>query len=264
MLRSLFTAQAPQVDGEAEALWDACQPLEVIVSEALGGDHPFPVTLRAMHTERRIYLLASWPDSTCDDLFDPYVRNLSRECYERRPVHDDQFAVKFPLSGDFAVSMATATHSYTADVWHWKAGRGNELGHADDLRHEVSQEPLPDGVRIRLYGDQVCYVARVPDPGRAPYRLCPPPLTLDADIVSSFVCQEPSGSRGDVLGRGRHDGEGWNLELSRALDTGYPDDAVLPLLGEIPFAIAVLDHEAGSDHAVSMILSLAIGGSGEL
>jgi hypothetical protein len=61
------------------------------------------------------------------------------------------------------------------------------------------------------------------------------------------------GSRGDVLARARHhEGKGYILELTRALETGNLDDQPLgDLVNGALFAVAVYDDGAGVAHLIS-------------
>jgi len=61
------------------------------------------------------------------------------------------------------------------------------------------------------------------------------------------------GSRGDVLARARHhEGKGYILELSRALETGNPDDQPLgdPLIPAL-FGVAIYNGRDGAGHLAS-------------
>jgi hypothetical protein len=244
------------IDGEMEALWQTAHPLVIAVREAMGGDRPIPVELRALHTHDTLYVLARWPDTTPSRQRDPYAWNPRTQEYVKETRADDQFALEFPLDGDFAISMLTANREYSADVWHWQAGRGNLAGWAEDKRHIISQEPVQNAKRYSLYSGRSVYVARLADSGRSSYRLRPAPLQRQDDRVDSLLPQEPSGSRADVRAKGQHRDGVWTLELRRRFDTGYDDDAVIDPTGDNPCAIAVLNDELHEEHSVSSLLNL--------
>jgi hypothetical protein len=232
-----------------------------MVREALGGDHPKPVTLRALHTDDTIYILAEWPDATRSNMRDPYVWNAAAGKYDRPSRPDDQFAIEFPIRGDFGISMLTVTREYTTDVWHWKAGRGNPIGWVDDKYHVISQKPVPEAKQHALHGGRSVYIARRQDAVASPYRLKPEPPKHQGDVVDSFEQAEPSGSLADVRGKGVHNGTGWLLEMSRKFDTGHPeDDAVIDLKKDNVCAIAVLDDELYEEHSVSTVITLRFRG----
>jgi hypothetical protein len=251
-----FTSTSPKVDGVADDLWQRSKSLTVEVREAVGGHNPRNVELRALYTDERIYILAQWPDTTRSDMRDPYIWNAATKSYDRPSKPDDQFALEFPLSGDFNVSMLPESSEYVADVWHWKAGRGNSVGWVDDKRHVISQSPTEQARQYSMGGHGTVYIARLADEGSSSYAVRPAPATFEGEIVDAFVSREPSGSLADVRGKGKHDGKAWTLEMSRALITQHGDDAVLDPRQEILCAIAVLDDELYWRHSVSPLLEI--------
>jgi hypothetical protein len=55
------TPRAPAIDGQVEALWEAAAPLSVPLTwGAEGTAHALDVSMRALHDEQRLYLLAQW------------------------------------------------------------------------------------------------------------------------------------------------------------------------------------------------------------
>lgn len=253
---SAFTTTVPEIDGVVDDVWKRSKPLTVEVREAFGGDDPKSVVLRSVHNGERIYILAQWPDTTRSDMRDPYVWNAAKSMYERPSKPDDQFALEFPLSGDFAVSMLALSRDFTADVWHWKAGRGNPVGWVDDKRHIISQKPIENGREYSLGGRGMVYVARLADEGTPSYVLQEAPERFTGEVVDSFRSQTPSGSLADVRGKGRHDGKGWTLEMSRRFNTHHDDDTTLNPNEGVLCAIAVLDDELYWQHSVSPLLEL--------
>lgn len=245
------TTTPPVIDGLVDEAWRRAQPLTVIVREAIGGQRPIPVELRALHTADTLYVLARWPDSTRSDMRDPYVWNPASGAYDRPSRPDDQFALEFPLRGDFDLSMLTLDHEYEADVWHWKAGRGNPVGWVDDKRHIIGSTPTPKAKEYSLGGHGAVFVARLLDDGTSAYAAIPVPESYGGDVVDSFAPREPSGSAADVRGKGVHDGAQWTLEMARKLRTGHSDDAVIDPVGENVCAVAVLDDELYWHHSVS-------------
>lgn len=259
---SAYTQSPPTIDGKLDAIWHSAKPVTVRVREAMGGDHPKPVVLRALHTDDTFYMIAQWDDTTKSDLRDPYVWNPQTEEYERPTRPDDQFAIEFPIKGDFGISMLTVMREFTADVWHWKAGRGNLLGWVDDKYHVISQNPDSGGKKHDLHGGRSVYILRKQDMGTSAYHLRAAPTEKLDDVVDSFVQQKPTGSLADIRGKGLHDGKGWTLEMSRKFNTTNPDDAVIDPTGYNLCAIAVLNDELYEEHSVSTIITLSfVGGS---
>jgi hypothetical protein len=187
---------------------------------------------------------------------DPYVWNAKEKVYDRPSRPDDQFALEFPLSGDFSVNMLALSRGYTADVWHWKAGRGNPVGWVDDKRHIISQKSIENAREYSMGGRGTVYIARRMDEGTPSYVLEEAPQLFSGDVVDSFRPQTPTGSLADVRGKAKHDGHSWTLEMSRRFDTQHDDDATLDPNREILCAIAVLDDELYWRHSVSPLLVL--------
>ena len=253
---SSYTKIPPAIDGKMDKIWEQAKPLTVVVKEAMGGDNPTEVVLRALHTEDTFYVLAQWPDSTKSDMRDPYTWNVQKKDYERPSKPDDQFALEFPITGHFDIRMITMVHEYTADVWHWKAGRGNPVGWVDDKRHIISQKPIQSGVEYSLGGHGNVYIARLMDEGTSSYSLKPKPTAFEGTTVDSFEQRQPRGSLADVQGKGTHDGKGWTLEMSRKCNTGHDDDTVIDPAKDNICAIAILDDELYWDHSVSPVITL--------
>lgn len=253
---SSHTSAPPDIDGFIDDVWANANPLTVTVREALGGGAPTDVVLRALHTSDTLYVLAQWPDATRSDMRDPYIWNKTEKEYQRPTTADDQFALEFPLDGELLISMLPTKGAYSADVWHWKAGRSNLAGWVDDKRHIISRRPLKDAKEYDMGGHTTIYIARPMDEGKASYREKPKPTAYAGDVIPSYQPQQPSGSLTDVRGKGIHDGKGWTLEMSRKFNTGHSDDAVIDPSRSNICAIAVLNDELYWDHSISQYLSL--------
>ena len=257
---SSYTKTSPAIDGKMDKIWEQARPLTVVVREAMGGDNPTEVVLRAIHTDDTFYVLAQWPDNTKSDMRDPYIWNTEKKDYERPSKPDDQFALEFPMTGHFDIRMITLVHEYIADVWHWKAGRGNPVGWVDDKRHIISQKPIQSGVEYSMGGHGNVYIARLMDEGTSSYSLKPKPSSFEGNVVDSFEQRQPSGSMADVHGRGIYDGKNWTLEMSRKFNTGHSDDAIIDSTKDNICAIAVLDDELYWNHSVSPVITLRFTG----
>jgi hypothetical protein len=253
---SSYTKKPPIIDGKTDEIWKKAKPLTVTVREAMGGDNPMPVVLRALHTDDTFYVMAEWPDKTISDMRDPYIWNAVKKDYERPSRPDDQFAIEFPMTGEFDIRMLTLVHEYTADVWHWKAGRGNPVGWVDDKLHIISQKPDYGGIEYSMGGHGKIYITRIPDQGESSYYLKSKPTSFEGKIVDSFEDRQPSGSLADVQGKGLHDGKMWTLEMSRKFNTGHHDDAVIDSTKDNICAIAVLNDELYWEHSISSVITL--------
>ena len=253
---STHTSMAPRIDGRIDSGWSNAKALTVTIREAIGGGASMDVVLRALHTNDSLYVLAQWPDTTRSDMRDPYIWNKDTNQYERPTKADDQFAIEFPLEGDFLISMLPEEHAYTADVWHWKAGRSNLDGWVDDKRHIISNVPVEKAKEYSMGGHTTVYISRPMDEGQAAYRTKPDPKAYAGDVIPSYEAQQPSASLTDIPGKGIHNGTGWTLELTRKFNTGNSDDAVIDPEQSIICAIAVLNDELYWNHSVSQEISL--------
>ena len=256
MLLASYVTELPTIDGKIDTAWQTATPLYVVVREAIGGEDPKQVILRALYNDEKLVVLAEWPDTTLSDMRDPYVWNAASEQYERPSKPDDQFAIEFPIDGDFDINMLTTESEYTADVWHWKAGRSNPGGWADDKRHLISKQPIEGAEEYNLGGHATVHIARPMDKGTPAYVRTNKPDKFTSDLVNSFRYQSASGSVADVRAKGRHSGLGWTLELTRKFNTGHNDDAVIHQSRDNRFAVAILDDELYWRHSVSGLLHL--------
>ena len=258
LLEATRTRTPPAIDGRIDPVWESAKPLTVVIREAIGGGAPRKVVLRALYTHDRFYILAQWPDATRSDMRDPYVWDPVRKKYDRPSRPDDQFALEFPLTGDFRVDMLTTEAEFVADVWHWKAGRGNPVGWVDDKRHRIRKKPGKKTRAYELGGRATVYIARLMDQGEPAYTVKDEPASFVGNVVDSFTPRQPSGSLADVRGKAIHDGSGWTLEMARKLNTGHADDAVVYADNDTPCAFAVLDDELYWHHSVSGLLLLRL------
>ena len=260
---SSYTKTPPVIDGKMEEVWERTKPLTVTVREAIGGDNPGQVVLRALNTDDTLYVMAQWPDNTKNVMRDPYIWNAEKKAYDRPSKPDDQFALEFPIRGKFDIRMITLSHEYTADVWHWKAGRGNPVGWVDDKRHFISQKPIQSGVEYSMGGHGSVYIARLMDEGTSSYFLKSKPSSFEGNVVDSFEQRQPTGSLADVQGKGLYEGKNWTLEMSRKFNTGHNDDAVIDPIKDNICAIAVLNDELYWEHSVSSLITLRFVSNGK-
>lgn len=253
---SAKVAVAPTIDGKIDDVWSKAKVCVVAVREAFGGGSPSIVRLRALHSDDTLYVLAEWEDGTKSDMRDPFVWNKEKNQYDRPTKPDDQFALQFPLSGDFDINMLSLHKEFSADVWHWKAGRGNANGWVDDKRHIISRTEIEGARHYDLGGHGRVYIARPMDAGTPSYKVREAPKEYAGDVLDSFIPQNPTGSLADVRGKAVHDGKGWTLELARKFKTGNIDDATIDINKDNTCAIAVLNDELYWDHSVSQIIRL--------
>lgn len=257
-------AAAPKVDGELGD-WGTEGWLAVPVKPALerkergkygleeSDDHnvtgALTVQLKAGVHGGRFFLAVKYPDPTEDKEHQGWEWRGSKYAQMRR--YDDQFAVRYHLSGDFDRSMLSE-REYKADVWVWSAARSNPGGVAEDLLHSFTTKTIEDAAEYSLPGGKTVYIKKIRDAGVPPYKSLPAPRENKGDKLPSFELQKASGSMADVAAKGVWKAGSWSLEFARALSTGGADDVVmkpgLKLLGQIAvFNRAQAEHKSVSE-----------------
>ena len=258
-LVAVRVGQAPVIDGSGnDPAWGRVPELEVWIKrpehmrEIEKGKRPEKqrVLLLAAHDGQRLYLLARWEDPTADHGHKTWRWSDEKGAYVDSGDREDRFAIEFPLGESFHACMLGG-EQYEADVWHWKACRSNPAGYAHDKHHRIGiTRQSKQAARWKTKNGYV-YIERSSDEGQNPYREQPAPQDKAEPLVPKYVAQTPTGSQADVVAKGRHDGAGWTLELSRALDTGHRDDTAFDPTRTYRFAIAVFDREGDEDHSTS-------------
>jgi hypothetical protein len=151
----------PRLDGTGvDPAWAAATPLEVPV---MGPPLGFAtLTLKALYTDRDIYLLAKWPDKTMNVEHKPYTYDGTKWTRPEGPL-EDRFAIMWNISArNFEkAGCAILCHAGTAypdkqprmhtnapdeftDEWHWKAARANPMGYVDDKYVDNTVKPDDD------------------------------------------------------------------------------------------------------------------------
>jgi hypothetical protein len=239
------------VDGDPSD-W-AAHPGIVVPLQGNGGVDS--VELKAAVRGDRIYLLAIWRDSTESRLHKPYQWDEATGKYKRTRQLEDRFAVSFAMTGDFSASKLSGAE-FTADVWHWKASRSDPAGVAHDKMWKVSRSAFPKAREFKSPDGTIVYMLRMSDKGDRLYK----PLkytTRQDDVMPRYrVNLTPSGSIADVRAKGVWKNGRWYLEMSRLLNTGNADDAVIPRTGEIEIAVAGFNDVDGRSHSTSEIIVL--------
>jgi DMSO reductase family type II enzyme heme b subunit len=216
------------------------------------------VELKAVVRGDTIYMLAVWQDPTENILHKPYRWDEASAGYKKSKQMEDRFAVSFRMSGDFSHDKMGGSE-FTADVWHWKASRSNPVGIAHDKMWKVSLTPFEKSKEWNTPEGRTIYLARSSDAGDRLYR----PVRYDVkqdEIMNRYaVTPNPKGSIADVRAKGVWRDGRWVLEMSRKLDTGHDDDAVIPASGSMEIAVAAFDNVGSEKHSVSEIITLRTG-----
>jgi hypothetical protein len=256
------------------------------------------VALQAVYTDDVLYIRAVWPDATQNDnrgfwtfTENGWVRsplNEDRISFMFDITGNRQFnalgcgAACHTATADTPAYMGFPPDSTDAvDMWHWKGAR--TIGYADDQWAGAfineGDEPTGRANDARVSGGYTDNVNEAGDGPRFTYPAGMNPLgPLFADTAAEITSDmtfaigqtipfhlqnRPVGSRGDISVSARHvsaeDGSGWwYLVLSRALNTGNPDDAVFTLNSENTFGVAVFNNSGDHTHNDGRLV-LAIG-----
>ena len=246
ILAAQSAGPAIAVDGDLGD-WSA---VEGIIVPLTGKGHVASVELKAAVRGDRIYVMARWDDTTESRLHKPYQWDEATQAYRRTKQVEDRFAITLAMAGDFSESKLSGAE-FTADVWHWKASRSDPAGVAHDKMWRVSRTTFPKAKEFRSEQGETIYIARPSDKGDRLYR--PVKYTERAEeIMPRYeVNLSATGSIADVEAKSVWRNGRWHLELSRKLDTGNPDDAVIRNAGQIAIAVAAFNDVDGRYHSAS-------------
>lgn len=177
---------------------------------------------------------------------------------------------------------------YFLDLWHWRAHRSNPLGYSDD--QNISDKRGSDGGKgpystnfdkdagtPKVMFDQSKTGIAAMDWNRVakgeytqnetyfisedtsvPYD--PNHQWKDGDAIPRRLLRIPEGSRGAIKADGKLTENTWNVELTRALDSGdATGDKALKEFGRYSVAPAVHSGTAGRFHYIGMPFTLGLG-----
>jgi hypothetical protein len=176
---------------------------------------------------------------------------------------------------------------YFLDFWHWRAHRSNPIGWADDTyvfdyrRSDAGVGPFTDNFdedglpafmfdpditgQYAMNWDRVLDLDYTQDEYYYLSEEIAVPFDPDhdwqnGDAIPRRLLREPDESRGSIFAQGIATNGEWNLDLRRALDTGYPlDDKAFSHLGLYDVAFAVHKNATGSRwHYVSFPFTLGL------
>ncbi|MBF0628794.1 MAG: hypothetical protein HQL91_11320 [Magnetococcales bacterium] len=247
---------APVVDGDLGE-WEGVAAQTIPIAPTLEQDGQnrvgqAEVALRVGVHGDRVYFAARWADDAPDEKFRPWRWREGK--YQRQELRDDQFVVRFHSSGSYDACMLSPT-SYQVDVWRWSAGRSNLAGLAEDQSHLISVDPVEDASEF-LGPKGTTYLVKRNDAGEPFYKNTKAPATKGAEELPGIeIIGSGAGSLIDVSAKGVWRDGFWNLELSRALNTGHDDDVVLGGGQKIAGAIGVFNRSANEHKSVSGTLN---------
>lgn len=253
-LRAAAVAQAPVVDGRSSE-WSGVPGVTVPL---VGNGDVDEVELKAAVHGERIFMLVVWKDQTESRLHKPYKWDEGAGRYQTFGQLEDRFAISLAMAGEFSASKLSGAE-FTADVWQWKASRSDPAGIAHDKMWRVSRSEFPKAESFTTKDGQTVWLTRQSDAGDRIYR----PVKYrqkERDLMPRYeVNMSAGGSIADVSAKGVWKDGFWYLEMSRLLDTGHDDDAVIPASGDIAIAVAAFNDVDGADHSSSDVITLRTG-----
>ncbi len=197
-----------------------------------------------------VYFMLQWEDDDMDAQHKPYVWDEAKGKYIAGKQREDRLAIQFGMTGEYDVNWFSGK-LFSADTWHWKAARTNDLGIAQDKMTVISDKKSKKTYKAKASNGSIIYIKRSSDKGTKLY-LTKRYATKDKDIMPKYImASSVSGSIADVKAKGVWENGKWTLELSRKLDTGNSDDAVFNKGQNTVGGIAIFDHSGNEDHSHS-------------
>jgi hypothetical protein len=253
----------PKIDGDLNE-WGSAGWVKVPVSPALEkadrvkyGLDPnddknhtgsLSVQMKAGVAGDRLFIALKYPDSSED--ISPKQWEWRGEKYVEGKQRDDMLALRFHMSGDFDRSMLS-TKDYRVDVWLWSAARTNPTGLAEDMTHHVTTKMQESAAEYESPDKKTIYIKKARDAGTASYKLLPRPKENKGEKLPFFEITPGSGSAADVAAKGRWKSGFWQVEFSRALNTGSADDVAFKPGQKILGQIAVFNQGYAEHKSVS-------------
>lgn len=206
------------------------------------------VLLKAVTVGDRFFVAMKYPDSSEDTISKPW--EWRGEKYVEGRQREDMFAIRFHMRGDFDRTMLSS-QDYTVDVWLWSAAHTNPSGIAEDMMHHITTSMLDSAAEYESPDKKTIYIKKTRDTGDSPYKRLPKPKENKGDKLPSFELTNASGSAADVSAKGRWNAGYWQLEFSRALNTGHPDDVTFKLGQKTLGQIAVFNQGYAEHKSIS-------------
>jgi len=90
------------------------------------------VSLKALYTDRDVYIRLRWPDSSANREYRPWVWDAQQERYVAGKQVEDSVMLSFEAGCEWSPSFLEG-YIYDFDAWHWLAARTDPLGQALDI-----------------------------------------------------------------------------------------------------------------------------------
>ena len=197
------------------------------------------------YDNNNIYLVARHLDSYANLEHKTQVWNKDEERYSQGPKREDTLTLKWGIDNATNDISISADAPYRADIWYWKAFRGNSTGFADDKFHIYSNEQIPRAKKLISKSGARYYLSRKGDKGKSTYK-SRISTEFEGDETAAYEIRTPEGSRADIRAKGEWVDGLWTVEFARALKTFNTDDIQFDINESYIFGISKYEISGGS------------------
>ncbi|HEY3341047.1 MAG TPA: ethylbenzene dehydrogenase-related protein [Anaerolineae bacterium] len=280
----------------AAAIWSNAPKMTVTTRDVKkGGTATAAITMQAVYDGSNIAFRAEWADTT--DSWQRSVWSYDGTSWKRGG-DQDRLSLAFSMSNNAAFAskgcgaichnqdtdetkwwMGTDTADVKIDMWQWQSAATNPAGYDDD--GWWGTKPLITSTTGRADDKNTgggpvannAIAGNTKDGGPAfvnvsgtdaHYILAGQQAPIDMSkikagaIIPGSILAPYTGSRGDVAAKGTYTDGKWVVVLTRALNTGNSDDAVLIPSKQMPFGVALFNNAGDVNHTVAPdVLTLA-------
>ena len=202
------------------------------------------LTIRAVYTDDRVYILARFPDPDENRTHKTQVWVPDQDRYRTGTDREDTFVIKWSMAPGSVDLRVDADRPYKADIWFWKAHRTNQLGYADDKWHLLTSESRRKAIKMWSPTHGVLDFQRIGDAGSPAYEE-KQFFDYRGDTIPRYAPVQPLGSRADIRAKGVWRDEKWHLEFGRKLQTGQGDDVAFDPSKVYLFAVSCYEMAYG-------------------
>lgn len=135
------STEAPKLDGKADDVWKKAKELKVITKQLVKTGFNPNVSIKSLHTDKKIYILTTWKDDTADVTKNTWTYDGTNWT---RTGSEDRLAFQWDndIPGFSKVGCAITCHGYGKkkvtpvgkylDMWHWKSTSNLPYNFLDD------------------------------------------------------------------------------------------------------------------------------------
>jgi chemotaxis protein histidine kinase CheA len=259
-LRALAVKTPPKVDGKGDdAAWKGIRPLTLALKKKGKGKHIPRVTVKAVHSGGKLYVLAQWKDSTNDSDYRPYIWDKKANKHTISDTLDDAFSMAIYKGELPKEACMLGAKTQEVDLWVWRAFLSDISGLASDQSIVTSRKRMRKSTpHMARNGSGQIWIRNLPDKGKLGWKYVVPMPDAPKKNIPSYKRSKPSGSAGDVSARGSWNKGVWTVEFSRDLKTGNADDADIPAKGQVVVSFAAYDKADRENHSSGQLVRLEL------